>query len=102
MGHTRPRNTEFVEAHRKAFNEPPTVYAVQAYDAAAALDKALAKAEGAGGEELAEALGGIGAIDSPRGQWSFGAVQGPEQKYYLREVRSGGGAMVNAIVRELN
>lgn len=97
-----PRNKKFVEAYSKAFNEPPTVYAVQAYDAAAVLDKALAKAEGTGGEELAKVLGGIGPIDSPRGQWSFGADQGPEQKYYLREVRPGGGGMVNAIVRELS
>ncbi|MGP4026014.1 ABC transporter substrate-binding protein [Actinomadura sp. 3N407] len=97
-----PRNKKFVEAYSKAFNESPTVYAVQAYDAAAVLDKALAKAGGTGGEELAKVLGSIGPIDSPRGQWSFGADHDAEQKYYLREVRSGDGGMVNAIVRELS
>lgn len=94
-----PRNKEFVAAYRKAYNEAPTVYAVQAYDAAAALDKALAK--GTGGDELVKALGGIGPIDSPRGQWSFDADHDAQQTYYLREVRSNAGAVVNAVVGEL-
>ncbi|GLZ05514.1 ABC transporter substrate-binding protein [Actinomadura sp. NBRC 104412] len=97
-----PRNKEFVAAYQKAFNEPPTVYSVQAYDAAAALDKALAKTKGAGGQKLAEALREVGPIDSPRGPWSFDAAHDAQQKYYLREVRSSGGAMVNAVVGELS
>ncbi|MFD0854532.1 ABC transporter substrate-binding protein, partial [Actinomadura adrarensis] len=97
-----PRNKEFVAAYSKAFNEPPTVYAVQAYDAAAVLDKALATTKGVGGAELAKALGGVGPIDSPRGQWTFDAAHDPQQKYYLREVRSSGGGMVNAVVSELS
>ncbi|SEH00193.1 branched-chain amino acid transport system substrate-binding protein [Nonomuraea solani] len=96
-----PRNKEFIAAYRKAYDEAPTVYAVQAYDAAAVLDKALAKAPGGSGEELVKALGGVGPIDSPRGQWSFDADHDAQQKYYLREVRSSGGAVVNAVVSEL-
>ncbi|MFI0351222.1 ABC transporter substrate-binding protein [Actinomadura sp. 9N407] len=96
-----PRNKEFVAAYRKAFNEPPTVYAVQAHDAAAVLDKALAKAPGAEGDALVKALGGVGPIDSPRGQWSFDADHDAQQKYYLREVRSKDGTVVNAVIREL-
>jgi branched-chain amino acid transport system substrate-binding protein len=97
-----PRNKEFVDAYRKAHNEAPTVYAVQAYDAAAVLDKALADAPGSTGEELVKALGGVGTVDSPRGQWSFDADHDAQQKYYLREVRSSGGTMVNAVVSELS
>jgi branched-chain amino acid transport system substrate-binding protein len=97
-----PRNKEFVAAYRKAFDEAPTVYAVQAHDTAAVLDKALAKAPGAGGDELVKALGGVGPIDSPRGQWTFDPAHDPQQKYYLREVRSSGGTVVNAVVRELD
>ncbi|WP_395109076.1 ABC transporter substrate-binding protein [Actinomadura sp. SCN-SB] len=97
-----PRNKEFVAAYQKAFNEPPTVYSVQAYDAAAALDKALAKTKGAGGQKLAEALGEVGPIDSPRGSWTFDTAHDAQQKYYLREVRSSGGTMVNAVVSELS
>lgn len=97
-----PRNKEFVDAYTKAFQEPPTVYAVQAYDTAAVLDKALGSASGTAGADLVKALGGVGPIDSPRGQWSFDAAHDAQQKYYLREVRSSGGTVVNAIVRELS
>ncbi|MEV0616535.1 ABC transporter substrate-binding protein [Nonomuraea sp. NPDC050404] len=97
-----PRNKEFVAAYRKAYDEAPTVYAVQAYDSASVLDKALAAAPGGGGAELVKALGGVGTVDSPRGQWSFDADRDALQKYYLREVRSSGGAVVNAVVSELS
>ncbi|TYB71100.1 ABC transporter substrate-binding protein [Nonomuraea sp. PA05] len=96
-----PRNKEFTDAYRKAYNEAPTVYAVQAYDAGAVLDKALAAAPGGTGDEVIKALGSVGTVDSPRGEWSFGADQDAQQKYYLREVRSSSGAMVNAVVSEL-
>jgi branched-chain amino acid transport system substrate-binding protein len=96
-----PRNTEFVAAYRGKAGKPPTAYAVQAYDAAAVLDKALAASSGKGGADLVKALGGVGAVDSPRGPWSFGADHNVQQKYYLREVESSGGAVVNAVVREL-
>jgi branched-chain amino acid transport system substrate-binding protein len=97
-----PRNKEFVAAYRQAFNKPPTVYAVQAYDAAAVLDKALAAAKGTSGAELVKALGDVGLIDSPRGPWNFDANHDAQQKYYLREVRSSSGTVVNAVVRELS
>ncbi|GAA4730787.1 ABC transporter substrate-binding protein [Phytohabitans rumicis] len=97
-----PRNKEFVDAYQKALTAPPTVYAVQAYDAAAVLDKALTKAAGGDGAAVVKAFGEIGPVDSPRGQWSFDASHDPQQPYYLREVRAGGGAMVNAVVRELS
>lgn len=97
-----PRNKEFVDAYRKAYDEAPTVYAVQAYDSAAVLDKALANAPGGSGEEVAKALAGVGPIDSPRGQWSFDTDHDAQQKYYLREVRDSGATMVNAVVSELS
>ena len=96
-----PRNKEFVAAYQKAYKTPPTVYAVQAYDAAAVLDKALAKAGGDGGQALAKALAKVGPIDSPRGEWSFDANHDPDQPYYLREVRANGDGMVNAVLGDL-
>ncbi|MFI6279813.1 ABC transporter substrate-binding protein [Streptomyces sp. NPDC050988] len=95
------RNKEFVAAYQKSAGKPPTVYAVQAYDAAAVLDKALSKADGDSGEDLVKALGGVGSIDSPRGPWKFDADHDAQQTYYLREVRSGAGTAVNAVVGEL-
>jgi len=96
------RNRQFVAAYQAAYQEAPTVYAVQAYDAAAALDKALDQAEGSGGEDIAKALSDVGEIDSPRGAWSFDETNSPAQTYYLREVKTADGKQVNAILKPLN
>ncbi|UUU20513.1 ABC transporter substrate-binding protein [Streptomyces sp. DSM 40750] len=97
-----PRNKEFVAAYEKAEKKPPTVYAVQGYDTAAVLDKALAGADDVSGDALVKALAGVGALDSPRGRWKFDADHNAEQSYYLREVRTSGGTAVNAVVGELD
>lgn len=96
-----PKNKEFVAAYQAAYKEPPTVFAVQAYDAAAVLDKAIAKAAAPTGEAIAKALGEVGPIDSPRGQWSFDADHDPAQPYYLRKVEERSGAFVNVVVKPL-
>jgi branched-chain amino acid transport system substrate-binding protein len=94
-------NTEFVQAYQEAYGELPTTYAVQAYDAANVLSRALEEAGGTDGAALTEALGGLGEIDdSPRGAWSFSG-QTPEQAVYLREVVDENGTLVNSVVEEL-
>jgi len=97
-----PENKEFVDAYTEAYDAAPTVYSVQAYDAAAVLDQALEKADKTDGESIAEALGEVGEIASPRGTWSFDDDHNPDQPYFLREVQSTGGAPVNAILSPLN
>jgi branched-chain amino acid transport system substrate-binding protein len=94
-------NKKFVDAYQNAAKKPPTVYAVQGYDTAAVLDKALAEASGDSGDALVKALAKVGSIDSPRGAWKFDADQNAEQQFYLREVKSSGGTAVNAVVGEL-
>ncbi len=94
-----PRNQEFVEAYRAAYDEEPTVYAVQAYDAAQALDQAFGS--GITGPEVVEGLQSIDTIDSPRGEFSFDEGHGPEQTYYLRRVEQGDAGLVNVVVDEL-
>lgn len=94
-----PRNTEFVEAYRAAYDEAPTVYAVQAYDAAQALDQAFET--GVEGPEVVEGLQAIDTIDSPRGEFSFTEGHGPDQTYYLRRVEQSEGGLVNVVVEEL-
>ena len=94
-----PRNQEFVEAYRAAYDEEPTVYAVQAYDAAQALDQAFET--GIAGPAVVEGLQGIDAIDSPRGEFSFNEGNGPDQTYYLRRVEQGQAGLVNIVVEEL-
>lgn len=98
-----PENKEFVEAYTAAYNgEQPTVYSVQAYDAAAVLDKALNDADGTGGEDIAKALEGVGEVESPRGAWSFDEDHNPDQPYFLREVESVDGGFGNAVLNQLN
>jgi branched-chain amino acid transport system substrate-binding protein len=94
-----PTNQRFVADYTAKFGAAPTVYSVQAYDAAAVLDQALAK--GTGGDAIVEGLKGVGEVDSPRGRWRFDDGHGPDQTYYLRETREQGGKIVNAVVQPL-
>ncbi len=96
-----PANAEFAQAYEEAAGRPATVYAVQAWDAASVLDKALSKAEGTSGDQLSAALEGVGEIsDSPRGAWSF-EEHSPAQEMYLREVEASGDGAANTVVESL-
>jgi branched-chain amino acid transport system substrate-binding protein len=94
-------NSEFVKAYQDAYDELPTVYAVQAYDAANVLARALEGAGDLDGAAITAALEGLGEIeDSPRGPWSFNG-QTPEQSIYLREVLDEDGTLLNSVVTDL-
>ncbi|MGH2945138.1 MAG: ABC transporter substrate-binding protein [Solirubrobacteraceae bacterium] len=94
-------NQAFVEAYEAKVGSPPTTYAMQTWDAAALLDRAVTDAEALDGDTLAQRMEGLGEIaDSPRGPWRF-EERSPHQKMYLREVRSEGGGFINAIVEDL-
>ncbi|HET6391237.1 MAG TPA: ABC transporter substrate-binding protein [Blastococcus sp.] len=94
-------NAEFVEAYQAAYDELPTTYAVQAYDAANVLGRALSEVDELSGAAITEALDGLGEIDdSPRGPWSFNN-QTPEQSIYLREVADENGTLLNTVVEDL-
>jgi len=96
-----PANQEFAKAYQAKTDKPPTVYAMQTYDAAALLDKVVKDAPALDGDTLGERLGGLGEIaDSPRGPWSF-EERSPKQTMYLREVTAGDGGFVNAIEEDL-
>ena len=77
------------------------MYAVQGWDAASVLNRALAATTALDGDSLAKAMGSIGTIeDSPRGPWSFDG-QSPKQKMYLRKVEKRGADYVNTVVADL-
>lgn len=80
-------NDAFVKDYREAYDATPTVYSVQAYDAAAALDKALDLSDDINRNEIADSLGSVGTIVSPRGNWSFDPNHDPVQPYFLRVVK---------------
>jgi branched-chain amino acid transport system substrate-binding protein len=91
-------NREFVEAYTEAYDEVPTIYALSAYDAAAAADAAIEAADSVDGPGIAAALGEIGEIDSPRGPWSFDENHDPLTPYYIREVQDVDGVLTNVII----
>ena len=94
-------NKEFVQAYQDAYGELPTTYAVQTYDAANVLDRALRDTEDLSGPAITKALDGVGEIDdSPRGPWSF-ENQTPKQHMYLREVVDEDGTLLNTVVEDL-
>jgi branched-chain amino acid transport system substrate-binding protein len=94
-------NRDFRDAYQTKYSAVPTVYAVQTWDAANVLDRALRTATGLDGDALAKALGSIGTIDdSPRGSWSFDG-QTPKQTFYLRKVEKRGDTYVNVVVKDL-
>ena len=95
-------NREFATAYRTAYDATPTTYAVASYDAAQAIDKAV-RIAGADPTPQAVnlAMGKIGVIDSPRGEWQFNQTRTPQQKWYLREVRRDGPVLSNVLISEL-
>lgn len=96
-----PENQEFVKAYEEAYDASPTVYSVQAYDAARVLDMAIENAGSTSGAEIAEGIKAIEEIDSPRGAWSFNDAHDPDQSYFLRTVEDSDGQLVNAVTEEL-
>jgi branched-chain amino acid transport system substrate-binding protein len=96
-----PANTAFVDAYTRAHGEAPSCFAVQTYDAANVLNRAMRTGAGLDGDALGAALGQVGTIDdSPRGPWTF-ENQTPRQNIYLRRVEHVGGTLVNVVVEDL-
>ena len=96
-----PANKEFVALWKAKYSSPPAVYAVQGWDAASVLNRALSTATALDGDSLAKAMASVGTIeDSPRGPWSFDG-QSPKQKIYLRKVEKRDNGYVNAVVADL-
>jgi branched-chain amino acid transport system substrate-binding protein len=84
-------NRRFASEYVRTHGTSPTAYAMASYDAATVLDKALSLVDGeVTGETLNTAIGRVGQISSPRGDWQFNQTRSPLQKWYLREVRADG------------
>jgi branched-chain amino acid transport system substrate-binding protein len=95
-------NRKFAAEYQKKHQVNPTTYAMASYDAAAVIDKALSLVDGElTGENLNAAIGRVGQISSPRGDWQFNQNRSPLQKWYLRQVRLDGAVLTNNIVSEL-
>ncbi|OLB81590.1 MAG: hypothetical protein AUI14_02795 [Actinobacteria bacterium 13_2_20CM_2_71_6] len=95
-------NRLFAAEYQKAYNNPPSTYAMAAFDAAIILDKVL-KICGADFSPRAinAALSNVGQIDSPRGGWQFNQSRTPLQRWYLRQVRRDGQVLANTLLGDL-
>jgi len=97
-----PTNQEFVQAYEAKTGNPPTTYAMASYDAAQVLDQAIeAAGDGLTRETLNDAIGKVGTIDSPRGEWEFNDNGTPRQMWYLREVQQVDGGLANVVIADL-
>jgi branched-chain amino acid transport system substrate-binding protein len=97
-----PANRTFATEFQQAYDAVPDLYNVTAYDAALLLDQAIAAAgPNPTSESINAAIGRLGAIDSPRGQWRFGTEHSPIQPWYLRQVRTDGRGRANVVVQTL-
>lgn len=95
-------NRRFSAEYQKRHKVNPTTYAMASYDAGAVLDKALSLLDGPlSGETLNAAIGRVGQISSPRGNWQFNQNRSPQQRWYLRQVRTDGAVLANNVVSEL-
>lgn len=94
-------NAAFVLDYRETYDATPTVYAVQAYDAAAALDKALDLSDAVNRDEIADSLGSVGTIVSPRGNWTFDTNHNPDQPYFLRVVKDTPDGLSNVVLQKI-
>jgi branched-chain amino acid transport system substrate-binding protein len=73
-----------------------------AHDCASTIDKALRLIDGeptAGALNRAFSL--LGQIDSPRGIWAFNIQRTPQQKWYLRRLRTDGQMAANLLDTDL-
>ncbi|MCY1665927.1 ABC transporter substrate-binding protein [Rhizobium sp. SL86] len=93
-------NKKFVPAFQAEYGRLPSIYAVQAYDAAqlilAAASKASVKDVKAFTTELSKA-----DIQSPRGKFKFNTNRHPIQDIYLTEVVKDNGTLTNKIVEKI-
>lgn len=96
-------NQDFVAAWSATYPGQPTTFGMAAYDAAAVLDRALAAIDGnVTGPTLNDAIGKVGRVASPRGDWQFHPTEHrPVQRWYLREVKPDGPMLSNVLVQDL-
>ncbi|WP_238011590.1 ABC transporter substrate-binding protein [Dactylosporangium sp. AC04546] len=97
-----PANRAFATAFQQQHDAIPDLYNVTAYDAALILDRAISAAgPNPTRASINAAIGNLGQIDSPRGQWRYGTQHAPIQPWYLRQVRTDGRALANVRVQTL-
>jgi branched-chain amino acid transport system substrate-binding protein len=97
-----PANRDFVTVYQRKYGTTPNIYAVSGWDAALVLDQAIANAGNQpDSQSINTAIGKLGTISSPRGDWRFGSQHSPNQAYYLRRVQADGRTEANVVQQTL-
>jgi branched-chain amino acid transport system substrate-binding protein len=105
-----PENKAFVDEFKKAYKDDatgqplaPDSYAVEMWDAMQVLDTALKATKGdtKNTDALIKAVEAV-SFKSPGGDFAFDrSTHNPVEDVYIREVKTSGGALVNAIVDKI-
>ena len=105
-----PENKAFVDEFKKAYKDDatgqplaPDGYAVEMWDAMQVLDSALKATKGdtKNTDALIKAVEAV-SFKSPGGDFAFDrSTHNPIEDVYIREVKTSGGALVNAIVDKI-
>lgn len=90
----------FLAAFQEKYDRLPSIYAVQAYDAAQVILSAASKADVKDSEAFAAAMMEAD-IESPRGDFSFNTNRHPIQDIYMMEVVKDGDVLTNATVEKV-
>lgn len=95
-----PANTEFIEAWQGEYDAMPSIIGVTTYDAFTFIGRAAEEADGdATPQTLTDAFGSVGAITSPRGEFTVDPeTHNPVQDYYARKLVVEGQERVNEVV----
>ena len=93
-------NKKFVAAFQAEYSRLPSVYAVQAFDAAQLILSAASKASITDKAAFGAALK-LADIQSPRGKFKFNTNQHPIQDIYLTEVVKKDGVLTNKTVEKI-
>jgi branched-chain amino acid transport system substrate-binding protein len=97
-----PANQAFATAFQAKYQAVPTIYSVAGWDAAQVLDQAITNAgPHPDAATINAAIGKLGSISSPRGDWRFGSQHSPIQTYYLRQVQVDGRTTANVVQETL-
>ncbi|MFN3764462.1 MAG: ABC transporter substrate-binding protein [Aliihoeflea sp.] len=90
----------FLAAFQEKYDRLPSIYAVQAYDAAQLILSAASKADVKDADAFAAAMMEAD-IESPRGDFSFNTNRHPIQDIYMMEVVKDGDVLTNATVEKV-
>ncbi|MFF5085466.1 ABC transporter substrate-binding protein [Actinoplanes sp. NPDC000266] len=97
-----PANRAFAPAYQQKHGTAPTIFSVAGWDAALVLDQAITAAgPNPTPKAINDAIGKLGTVASPRGDWRFGGQHSPIQAYYLRQVKPDGRTQANVVQQTL-